>query len=310
MRVAFLASYNATFIIKVKRPPVLGETVKATGMRLEHGGKGSNQAIGLSRLGDRVSIIAGVGDDAFGRAAVEKWRQEGIDTSWAKVYGGQTGMAFVFVLEDGSNMIAISPNANERLSREDVLGQLSGFSGDAFAAVLEVNPEVALEAVRAATKAGLKAFLNPAPAVPIPPEALEGVEAITPNETELKVMAGLPPDSQADLQQILASYSRHVGVAAVTLGERGCLVAHRGEIRHVPAYRVRAVDTTGAGDAWNAAFIHYYMAGMNAFESARLANAAAAYLVSRQSGKEDLVENMPTEEQLEEFIKERLSYHN
>ncbi len=309
MRAAFLASYNATFIIKVKRPPVVGETVKAYGMRVEHGGKGSNQAIGLRRLGDEVSVIAGVGNDSFGRAAVEKWIAEGVGVEHV-VERGATGMAFVFVLEDGSNMIAISPNANEELDIRHVEDAFSAINADAFAAVLEVSPDVALEALRLEAKSGVKTFLNPAPAVPIPPESLEGITAITPNETELKIMAGLSPDSPADVEQILLSYARHVEVAAVTLGERGCVVAYMGEVKRVPAYRVKAVDTTGAGDAWNAAFIHYYMAGLDPFESAAMANAAAAYLVSRQSGKEDLVENLPTEIDLELFIKERLSYHN
>jgi Sugar kinases, ribokinase family len=115
MKALVLASYNATFVLRSSRHPAVGETLRVNYMRIEHGGKGSNQAIGASRMGANTKIIASVGNDQFGEMAIKRWREEGIDVSGVKVTDGYTGYAFVFLMDDGNNYIYISPNANEKL---------------------------------------------------------------------------------------------------------------------------------------------------------------------------------------------------
>jgi ribokinase len=292
MKALVLASYNATFVLGSRRQPTVGETVKVNYMRIEHGGKGSNQAIGTSRMGTNTMIIASVGNDHFGEMAIRKWSEEGIDASRVKVVEGYTGYAFVFLMEDGSNYIYISPNANEKIEEQEVMEELQSVGYDLFITVFEINPEVALKAARVASKRSLT-VLNPAPAVYLEPEELDGIHAITPNESEIKIMSGLSPDSNADIAALARSYSKHVRVVAVTLGERGALIISDGREKLVPAFNVKPVDTTGAGDAWNAAFSTHLAEGNDPFYSAEMANRAAAFLVSRKRGMSDLVDNLP-----------------
>ncbi|MDG6928167.1 MAG: ribokinase [Nitrososphaerota archaeon] len=297
MKAVVLASYNATFVISSHRQPAPGETVRVNYMRVEHGGKGSNQAIGIRRMGFETKVIASVGNDAFGELAMKKWIAEGIDVSWVKTASTYTGYAFVLLTEDGGNSIYISPNANEAIDGELVAGKLVNASYDLFVTVFEINPKLALNAAKAASKKSM-VVLNPAPAIPLSPEDLDNIYAVTPNETEIKVMSGIKPDSPADIPSLARSYSKHAKVVAVTLGERGAFVISGNREMLVPALHVKAVDTTGAGDAWNAAFSTFLAEGNDPFYSAEMANRAAAFLVSRKAGVPDLVDNMPYRDEI------------
>jgi len=292
MKALVLASYNATFVLRSSRHPAVGETLRVNYMRIEHGGKGSNQAIGASRMGANTKIIASVGNDQFGEMAIKRWREEGIDVSGVKVTDGYTGYAFVFLMDDGNNYIYISPNANEKLDNELIMEKIHNTDFDLFMTVFEIEPRTALAAARTASKRSLT-VLNPAPAIYLKPEELDGIYAITPNESEIKIMAGLSPDSQSDIATLAKNFSKHVKVVAVTLGERGVLVIADGKERLIPALNVNPVDTTGAGDAWNAAFSIFLAEGNDPFYSAEMANRAAAFLVSRKRGMPDLVDNLP-----------------
>ncbi|MEM0097565.1 MAG: ribokinase [Conexivisphaerales archaeon] len=290
MRAIALASYNATFVIKSRRPAP-GETVRVNYMRVEHGGKGSNQAIGIRRMGFEVKLIASVGNDEFGELALKRWKNEGIDVSMVKVANAYTGYAFVLLADGGGNSIYISPNANEAIDTKIVMDELVNSNYDIFITVFEIDPKLALNAAKAASKKS-RTIINPAPAIPLNPEELDGIYALTPNETEIKVMSGLGPDLPADIPSLARSYSKHVNVVAVTLGEMGAFVISGNREKLVPALNVKPVDTTGAGDAWNAAFSAFLAEGNDPFYSAEMANRAAAFLVSRKRGI-DLVDNLP-----------------
>ncbi len=292
MKAIALASYNATFVISAMRQPAPGETVRVNHMRIEHGGKGSNQAIGIRRMGFETRVIASVGSDEFGKLALKKWMDEGIDVGRVKMTNAYTGYAFVFLTEGGGNSIYISPNANEAIDRGLVIDEMANSNYDLFVTVFEIDPKLALKAAGIASKKSM-AVLNPAPAIPLKPEELDGIYALTPNETEIKVMSGLQPNSQADVASLARSYSKWVKVVAVTLGEMGALVISGGREKLVPALRVKAVDTTGAGDAWNAVFSALLAEGNDPFYAAEMANRAAAFLVARKGGAPDLVDNLP-----------------
>ncbi len=297
MRALALASYNLTFVANVDRFPAVGETLPAKSIRVEHGGKGSNQAIGLSRLGAKTQIIASVGNDAFGDMAIEKWKKEGIDVSYVRRAKASTGMAFVYLFPDATNAIIISKNANELLEENFVIKTVESSSFDVFLTVFEVKPEIALKAAHKAKEKGL-AVLNPAPALPLKPEDLKGLKAITPNETEIKIMAGLRPDENVNVEGLAELYSKYVEIVAVTLAEKGSLVIYNGKKKVLPPYKVKPVDVTGAGDAWNAAFTYMIAKGEDPFFAADFANAAAAFLISRTREDKSLVENLPYENEV------------
>ncbi len=298
-----LASYNATFVARTKRMPAIGETIAAEEFRIEHGGKGSNQAIALQRLGCRTSIIASIGKDAFGDLALKKWKEEGLNTNNVKFSEKGTGMAFVFLFPDSSNAIVIARNANEEINSEMVDRALERSSFDVFLTVFEVNPEIAMYAIKKAASKG-KTVLNPAPAVRLSPEELDGITAITPNESEFKVMSGYSPEDKVDMEALADKYLNHVEVVAVTLGENGSFIATKQKKKVVPAYMTKPIDVTGAGDAWNAAFAYMIGKGEDPFYAAEFANAAGAFLVSRKRERKDLVENLPYESEVYEIMNE------
>ncbi|MEM3031721.1 MAG: ribokinase [Nitrososphaerota archaeon] len=299
-KVKVVGSYNTGFLIYVERLPVEGETLAGHGFRVEHGGKGSNQAIQAARLGCETSIVARVGADIFGEWALSKWRAEGVDTSHVVRDGGApTGVGLVIVGPRGRNMIVVDLGANMRLSREDVTvaDDRIGVS-DVVLAQLEIPLETALYALR---RGEAIKILNPAPAVEIAPEKLKGIDVITPNEVEILAMAGHHPGEQADVARIAEIYARYVDSVVVTLGERGALVVGKDGVKHVNTPQINAVDSTGAGDAFNGALASALARGYDLLEAVEYACCAGAFLASRVKGGE-LVESLANTVELQKFI--------
>jgi ribokinase len=254
-----VGSYNAGLSVQSARLPAPGETV--VGGRFENGpgGKGANQAIGARRLGTDVLFVTRIGADAFGAAAravllAEGLPERGITTDDRS----PTGVALILVDEAGQNAISVAPGANLGLS---VPGVLRDFGDDLRACryllmQLECTAELAAGLASWAHDSGIRAVLNPAPARPLPPDALASFDIITPNEGELRTLAasvGLADAATAVLAQQLLGYG--IGDVVVTLGERGALWASAAGLRHFDAYPVHAVDTTGAGDAFSAGLV-------------------------------------------------------
>lgn len=291
VRSAVLASYNSTFVIVPERAAVIGETVRISKLRREHGGKGSNQAIALARLGSKVNIIASVGADTFGQEAIEKWHREGLDCTGVKVSKKETGTAYVFVFNQGANLIYINTGANEDIDRPFLSNSLKDMDADYFLTNFELPVPIAMYGSRLMMKKS-KAIINPAPAVPIKARYFKGLYAIAPNETEMKILAGYAPDANVDVFQLARKYSKYVEVVALTLGAHGAFIVSRNREECIPAVRVKETETTGAGDEWCAAFTFFIGQGRDPFSAASLANRAAAFLIQRIRGP-SLVDNLP-----------------
>jgi len=261
-RIAVVGSYATGLTMKVERMPTTGETLLGAGYRVDFGGKGSNQAVACARLGAQVTFVAKIGKDPFGEMALGLYRDEGIDVAHvAQVDDAPTGVGFIIVeASTGHNCITIDPGANELLSAADVSGSEAAF--DSAAAVLtqlEI-PVAAAEAAMARGRAhGAITILNPAPVRPLPASVLQLVDILTPNQTEARVLAGRNPeaarekDAKQDPEQVARELIRSgVKQVVMTLGERGALIVTATSSTHVPGIEVSAVDTTGAGDAFNA----------------------------------------------------------
>ncbi len=269
--------------------PRPGETVLghfATGP----GGKGSNQAVAAARAGGRVAFIGAVGDDAFGTGAREFHRAEGIEW-WAAVKPGQpTGTAAILVNDQGQNEIIVALDANNALTPADIDAQASRISRDIIVMVtqLEANLDAQSHAMKMAQQHGVHVILNPAPMrADFDAAMLADVDILIPNETEFCALAGLDEgqlSSFADADLHVACRRLGVETVIVTLGDRGCFVSRADDFAAIPAMTgVRAVDTTGAGDAFVGAFAAALMEfGVQEIErAARFANAAAAISVTR-----------------------------
>lgn len=303
--IVVVGSYNTGFLIHVDRLPTRGETLPGRGFRMEHGGKGSNQAIQAARLGCRTAMIAAVGDDIFGERAIKKWRNEGVETAYVKRCKTPTGAGLIIVGPGGENMIAVDLGANLELTPSDVDEALQRLSGVKIVLTqLEIPLETALHALALAQRNGAMTILNPAPAARITPAMLRGVSIITPNEVEAKIMAGLGPDEQVDLAELARTYCDAVEHVVITLGERGALIVDSKGERIVKPPRVDAVDATGAGDAFNGALAAALARGMDIDTAVEYACAAGAFLAARIK-RGELIEALATREELERFKKQQ-----
>ena len=254
-RIAIVGSYATGLTLKVKRLPSPGETVLASGYRVDYGGKGSNQAVGCARLGTEVTFIARIGKDNFGEMARQLYRAEGINVEFVQESTEHpTGVGFILVEEGtGNNCIALDPGANEFLSTGDVVQCDAALKNAAVVLTqLEIPVAAAEAALASGRRNGATTILNPAPVRQLPASVLQLVDVLTPNQTEAKVLTGRTAN-EADPEHMARDLIR-AGVKNVvmTLGERGALVVTESSSKHIPAMQMHAVDTTGAGDAFNA----------------------------------------------------------
>jgi len=253
-RVAVVGSYNHGLSMAVDSLPTPGETVLGGDFAEGVGGKGSNQAVGAARLGAAVSFVGCIGDDRFGDGAVELWDEEGVAVDHVRrTDDAHTGVGFVVVDDDGENAISVAPGANGHLSPADVRAAREPIrSADVLLCQLETDLDPVIEAARIADDAGTEVILNPAPARELPETLLDHVDVLTPNRGEACVLSGRDPTAEVSESALLDSLSEFgVETTVLTLGDGGAIVDD-GAREHVDAVDVEVVDTTGAGDAFNA----------------------------------------------------------
>lgn len=280
-KVVVAGSYLVALVMEVKRIPSVGETVHGKNYFQTHGGKGSNMAIQVARLGAQCSFVGSVGDDSHGDHFMQLLQEEGVEASGLKLQpNSTTGVGFIMVSPDGQNIISIDSGSNSVFSPSDINEAGSSWKGSgAILTQFEIPLETAFHAMKVGKDRGYTTILNPAPAEVLIDRDLSSVSVITPNETEARICLGLVPDQLVDEEELaLRLLKLGCGAALVTLGERGCIIATEKEgAERVEAFSVaEVVDTTGAGDAFNAALAVALAEGAALRDAARFANAAAA----------------------------------
>ncbi len=301
-RVVVLGASLSDMNLRLDRLPRPGETRLGSGFFMAHGGKGANQAVAAARAGAEVTFLTGFGDDEPGRAMVERYRAEGLNLDHARIAAGEaSGVALILVGDDGENLIGVSmgPNAHLDPAYIDALPAAVFEAPGVLLASLEVPLETVVRAIERARTGGMTVVLNPAPA----PAALVGhailaqVDFVTPNQTEAAILA--ETDSHEDHDALVAALLGHGARGVIlTLGSAGCLVADGTNRAVVPAFRAEAVDTVGAGDAFNAALAAGLAAGMTPAAAARRANAAASIAVTRPGAQGAL----PTQAEIDQVL--------
>lgn len=300
--VVVVGSVNVDLVVRAARLPRPGETVGGGTFFKAHGGKGANQAVAAARLGAAVGLVARVGSDSFGDEALAHFGREGLRTRHVtRDPTHATGVAVITVDAAGQNAIAVAPGANAALTPADVDRAADSIrNARVLVTQLETPLETVWHAVRLAAGSGVPVVLNPAPAPdrPLPADLLGAVAVLTPNESEATALSGVPVVDEASARRA-AVVLRASGVrtVVVTLGERGVLIADATGTELVPAPRVRAVDTTAAGDAFTGALARYLAAGLDVREAARRACAAASLSVTRVGAQPSL----PTAAELAAF---------
>jgi ribokinase len=292
-QIVVVGSYATGLTMKVDRLPHSGETLLGTGYRVDFGGKGSNQAVGCTRLGAQTVFVAKVGTDSLGESALRLYRDEQIDTRHVlRTSNAPTGVGFIIVeAGSGHNCITIDPGANELLTPDEVAQALkTNHEAAVVITQLETSSAVAEAAMSAGRKNGAITILNPAPVRSLSADLLQKIDILTPNESEAKVLAGIAPSESIDATQVAAQLvGMGVKQVVMTLGERGALLVNRDETTHFPGIRVAAVDTTGAGDAFNAGLAVALASGASMGNAIRFAVVTGALAVT----KEGVIPSLP-----------------
>jgi len=300
--IAVIGSSNTDMIIRVPRIPRAGETLLGGEFFTAAGGKGANQAVGAARAGATVSFIARVGKDPLGDQAIAGLIRDGIDVSCVfRDASAASGAALIFVAKGGENSIAVAGGANAKLSPADVKKAGSVIRSAAIlVAQLETPLQTVLAAAAVAAKAGVRVILNPAPARALPTSLLKLISILTPNETEAQLLTGIAVTDETGAAKACAKLrARGVATVIVTLGSRGAFVADGNGRQLVPGFKVKAVDTTAAGDIFNGALAVALAEGRALADGVRFANAAAALSVTKLGAQP----SAPKRAQIDEFLK-------
>lgn len=301
-------SINIDLVVGVERLPRMGETLTGNGFETHPGGKGANQAAAIGRLGWPVQMIGRTGTDVFGEQLRRHIRGAGVDTSAVMLSEGASGLAMIVVTSTGENSIVVTPGANAFVSAEDLDLNLERIRGaSCVLAQLEVPVETVEHLAAICAREGVPLILDPAPAQFLPPESLGNVAWLTPNDTEAQRLTGSDGSLKSErelcglAEQLMGLGPRNV---LLKLGERGSYLATEDGVRVlIPAYAVRAVDTTAAGDAFNGAFAVALSGGASPLDAAQFASAAAAISVTRRGA----LPSMPTQSEVDLFLVERSS---
>ncbi len=294
--IAIVGSYNVGLTIKTKRIPSTGETVLGSGYSEGPGGKGSNQAIAARRLGGKVRFVGCVGKDRYGDEALSLWKVEGVEADAVRRVEAHTGLAFIVVGDAGANAITVDPGANSHLTPQGVEGARGTICGCGILLTqLEIPKETAAAAARLVAGAGGTVVLNPAPALHVSGLDLSSVDIITPNESEFRVLTGTT-DMEQGSRMLL---SKGPSAVIITLGEKGAHVTTTDDSFRVPAPKVRCVDPTGAGDAFNGALAVALAEGEPIRAAVKFANYAGALTVTR----DEVIPALPTRREVDEFLR-------
>lgn len=279
-------SYVADLTGRSEKFPVPGETVLANSFALGPGGKGSNQAVAAHRAGAKMRFISKLGTDAFGSMAKAFYQAEGMDTRYLlEDKEHATGAALIMVNEaSGQNMIMVNIGACGCITREDVEACRASIEGADYLLVqLEINLDALARVIDIAHESGTKVILNPAPAQALPDELLSKVYAVTPNETEAFALTGIEVTSQATARRAAEVFLRKgVRQVVITLGSQGVYCTDGTREEMYPCITVQAVDTTGAGDAFNGGFVTALARGWDLFQATRYGNCVGALSVTRK----------------------------
>ncbi len=301
-KLVVLGSINADHILNLEQFPRPGETLIGKNYRIAFGGKGANQAVAAGRSGADISFIACVGEDDMGERIRRQLQADKIDIqSVQPAAGATTGVALIFVNDEGENVIGIDPGANAAVT-PDYLSRYRQSVIDAAALLMQL--ESPLDTVIAAAKLArahrTQVILNPAPARQLPDELLALVDIITPNETEAERLTGVViSDDAAAARAALILHDKGISTVIITLGSRGVWLSSGGNGKLVPGFKVKAVDTIAAGDTFNGSLLTALLEGRDMDHAVQFAHAAAAIAVTRPGAQPSI----PWRDEIDAFLK-------
>lgn len=289
-KIVVVGSSNTDMVVRSERIPAPGETLLGGDFATMQGGKGANQAVAAARAGSHVTFIARVGNDDFGKAAIEGYRNDGVNTEDLLIdRNHSTGVAIIMVDErTGQNSIVVAPGANGQLSPHDIIASEKTIANaDAVLLQLEIPLESIKKVLEIASKHNVITILNPAPAQPLSDQLLSLVDIITPNESETESLTGIVLENDESIKSAAGKLLQKVKKAVIiTLGARGVFYKTKnGEEGFATTKKVEAIDTTAAGDVFNGYFVSGLFDGLGFEDAIKLANRAASVSVTRKGAQ-------------------------
>ncbi|MFS0688499.1 ribokinase [Sporosarcina sp. 179-K 8C2 HS] len=285
-KITVVGSINMDLVTITDQLPKMGETILGQQFQMNPGGKGANQAVASARLGAAVQLIGCVGEDMFGKELLQHLNSEGVDVSHVEQVSDQTGTASIIVSKKDNNIIVV-PGANNHVTASFVEAKREVIAAsDILILQLEIPLEGVQKAIEIAKENGVTVILNPAPICELPADVLTKVDYLTPNEHEYKHLT--IDDNRAEL----------IGKVILTKGSEGVSYFQDDEELNIPAYSIDVVDTTGAGDSFNAGFAVALGKGLPVDAACRYGNAVAALSTTKLGAQT----GMPTDAEVQEFI--------
>jgi len=278
-KVTVVGSFAVGLTVRAERFPVKGETLIGRDFDQGPGGKGSNQAVQVARLGGDVEFVGLIGEDSLSDVAVKLYAQEKVGAAHLmRTRERNTGVGFIILNAEGDNFIILDPGANALFSAAHVDKAVARIrESKVVITQLEIPGETAAHAMRLGKHVGAITILNPAPAAPFPADAFSSVDIATPNHTELRVLLGRRPDDPADDKDLCNELLKAgVGAVVLTRGEQGAMIVRSDGAKEIAALKVKVVDTTGAGDAFSGTLAASLAEGLSIDDAAQRAAAAGA----------------------------------
>ncbi|WP_056928690.1 ribokinase [Candidatus Symbiothrix dinenymphae] len=287
-RIVVVGSCNTDMVIKSERLPAPGETILGGTFLMNPGGKGANQAVAAARLGGNVSFVAKTGNDLFGKQSVELYKAEGIGTNYIfSDAENPSGVALITVDAKGENCIVVASGANGTLSPENIdTAQPEIESASIVLMQLEIPLETVEYTAEMAFRKGIKVILNPAPAQKLSDKLLQSLHIIIPNSTEAEILSGIKVSDWTTAKAAATAISaKGVDIVVLTLGAQGALIKEGDRFHEVVAEKVKAVDTTAAGDTFCGALCVGISEGLSVLDAVKIACKAAAISVTRMGAQ-------------------------
>ena len=306
-KILVIGSTNVDFLIKSDKLPSFGETVTGGVFMQNFGGKGANQAVGAARAGGDVTFVTCLGEDLYAEELLRSFKKDGIDTKYVfKDRESATGSALIMLDKEGNNYLAVAPGSNYKLTPAHIDQALDVFlEAEMIVMQMELAPLTTYHVFELAKKYHKKVLFNLAPAMPFNKDVLKQVYAFVVNEVEASMVTGLTVETDDEIRNAArALLALGPPVVVITLGSNGSFIATADFSQYVPSYKVKAVDTTAAGDVYCGSLAVALVEGKTLTEAVRFAGAAAAISVTRLGAQP----SAPRREEIEDFMSGKVKY--
>lgn len=298
-KICVIGSLNMDLVVNVEEMPKKGQTLIGSSFKEVPGGKGANQAVAIAKLGGDISMIGKVGNDSFGKTLINQLKENNVKTDYIYTEDSSSGVAMITVDKNAENSIVVAPGANFKVLREDIDKCIDAIKNSEIIVLqLETPIDTIKYALEKSKELGKFTILNPAPAAKLSDDIIRNVDLLTPNETELEILSGVKIDCEEDIKKAAeVMIEKGVKQLIVTLGSKGSLYIDEDNMKFKKSYKVKAIDTTAAGDSYTGALAVYLSQDKSIEEAMDFASKVGALSVTKEGAQNSL----PTLKDVENF---------